>query len=258
MFTRSAGEPRKRGNSIFESDVVVRQAMCNKGADHVGLVLLHWSESDPAEGAEQVLDDDNSAREVRQDLSLQFYAIAGPNRRIDFSTIDSRSSRFPDEPPALIRDPNSGEMLPIPREELVRILDGSDVTEKQVLDADGNGNTSDEGAATVYLRPTPQFWANPTDLVSSVIRVRQRQFRTVFLSDLHCRTFEIRGGQIVSVATIDLRAWQGASELLYYVHWQAEDFLVEFLMPDEVTTLRAASCRIRNLPDWPRTGDANA
>jgi len=241
--------PRGLGD-LFESDLIVRQVLREKGADHVGVVFLHWSEAERVTEWERTFDDGSYEREVKQGLTFQYHAIAGRQSRIDFRTIDSWSERFKHLPDALIRDPVSGELVPIAREEFHRILFGGDLNERQILEVADGRNEEEQGGATIYLRLIPEFWEKPRGLVCSLIRAGSRQFRTVIESDLHLRTIEIVNGEISSVATVDLRAWAGSEELLYYVVWKPRGFYVEIVTHDGQTRLRAASARVIEIPEW--------
>lgn len=221
--------PRALGD-LFEADAIVRRVLRESAADHVGLVILYWNETERQEGAWRAIDD-HTERDVQASYSLQTHFIAGTHRPIDFRPIDSAKRRFPAHDGVVMRDPETGSLAPVGKDLLAFV--------------EGQREEINDNAATIYVALKEPFPRNVRRQVLRAIKAGSRVFVPMFDDTRHMRVVEFEGWEPVRVATLDMRAWEGERELLFHVLWTVNGWTVGASCPRARGEVLAAAVPLR-------------
>jgi hypothetical protein len=239
--------PRALGD-LWEADRALRASLVRKAANHVALAVLYWDESGSQREPLDVSDPANPASVVYVSYSLKPYFVANPAARLPFDQIDSQRSTFPDPPSAFVRDPATGDVRPIDPVQLAEIEAGADLP-PMVAEAllKAGDMPEHEGEATLYLKLHGPLRTQLRNGLIGAVKAGKRQFRAILESSAHLRVVEIENRAVKAVVTIDLRAWLAQEELGLVLSWTPGGFRAALWCPDEVSSLKAASCRVRHI-----------
>lgn len=220
--------PRGLGD-LYEADQIVRRVLAERTAWHVGLVVLLWNEGE--EVREQL-----HAEAVHRTAVYRFQAhyISNPLAPKDFSGLDSYAARFPPIPYPMLRDPGSGELVPL------------DITFMGDPSAEINV-PDDEGHASLYFEFRDPYDGTFTGPLPSYLRWRGRKIAVAFIDDASIRCFEMVDGHFTHTATIDLRAWISRTRFLLMLEILNEGFLLKMPSPEEQEFIAAKSAKVRGV-----------
>ena len=227
--------PRGIGD-LLEADQLVRKKLRSPAAARIGLVTLFWNEGERDE-SDLSKELGEPARQVTSKSHLRAHFISNVPNPIDFSTIDSYAARFAGAQPPFIRDPETGSLMPVDPALFELIENASPVP---------NGAAESSVAqATVYIALTIPFPENVTRTIVQPVKTAHRTFVPWFDDQQHIRFIEFVDRKPIRVATIDLRAWSGATELLFWLDWSNEAWTVRIPSRDETSVVTVRSSAVR-------------
>jgi len=228
--------PRALGD-VYEADAIVRRVLRTLDAKHVGLVVLFWNEGEREEEEWRQVEG-KPQRNVTVAYGLVPYFIAHERTPIDFSSIDSKASRFGSA--AAIRDPETGSMIPVDSQ-FFEQMERAPTVEESATEAKG------PPSAWMYVKLARPFPEGITRQAVQPIKARGRVFLPIFDDQQHVRFVEFAGRQPVRVATLDLRAWCDQTQFLFMLRWDGERWRVSSATPDETAQVVASSSPLRQV-----------
>ncbi len=234
-------QPVDKGD-VFEADRIVRQTLAKGNERRVSLVILFWDEH-----RETAIDDATGVQFAS--LALRGYGIVNPLAHIPFSpNLNSKQEMFPDDPEAVVRETTTGHVMSITAAEQQALRDSSDVRpELKFQPPAGEALHQDAGTAPLHwLLRAPLI---PFDgfVPAKEVTAGLRKFRLSFLGEPALQCIEIRDATAVRIATVDLRAWLGATEIRAALTWSADSFVLEVFLPHANDSIRANSLPIRGV-----------
>ncbi len=221
--------PRGLGD-LYEADRIVRRVLDAQQADHVGMVMLLWNEAedDHAPKAENGLRDRTVAYHLRP------HFVTNPRSNVDLSAIDSAAKRFPPTSLPLLRDLETGELVPT---DLSGLADPAGA----VVVPEG------DDAVSLYTKLVKPYNGSMRGMFPRYLVRDQRKLVLYFMNDFQFRALEFAGDVLSAQVTVDLRAWIGELELLIWVTWRVEGFSLAIPTPGEAAKIRLSSTPVRGV-----------
>lgn len=105
------------------------------------------------------------------------------------------------------------------------------------------GETSD--SATIYFQLGDPYDLGRPALAPRFVKAGKRRFGFFVDEDGNARFLEVRGRALSGLATVDLRAWVGCTEFLFWLEWREDNWRVRAPVPnsDEEITIAARPVR---------------
>lgn len=228
--------PRDLGD-LYEADSIARRVLASSEGQHLALVVLFWNEAEREDGDSLVVGGQHG-REVTAFWHLRAHYVTAHRSPIDFTPLDSGATRFPPADGVLMRDPGSGTIVPLPHEVLALLDDPLFV--EPLPGSEGNDSAT---AATLYFKSAVPYKLDVAQIVR-VFSVSSRILMAAFTLDATFRVIEFVGREPVRVATVDLRAWLGQTEFIFWLRDADGDWSLKAGHADGITEARARSVRV--------------
>ena len=231
--------PRGLGD-LYEADGIVRRRLQETQATHIGLVMLFWNEAERQEGEKQIGEEDSSQREVVLAYHLRPYFISNPAASVRFENIDSRPQFFPRDEYVILRNPENGEVIPTDRAFLEAVKSGPTGSDPQEL-------SEEKDSASLYLKLTAPYGSDLGGQLPGVIRAGRRCFVGFLDEHIQAHLVEFQNDRVARVATLDMRAWIGQEELLFWIEWHADRMTLATPTPDGQGRIIALAVDVRDI-----------
>lgn len=228
--------PRDLGD-LYEADAIARRLLSSREGAHVSLVCLCWNELEREEGPVRV-DGVLPGRDVREMRHLRAHYVAAPRSPVDFSPLDTGAARFPPADGVLMRDPGTGTIAPVPLAVLA-LLDAPVTAEPDLSPTDD----ALAEAGTLYFELEAPYRQDLNQIVR-VFALRDRVFMAQLAADWTFRVIEFAQKAPARVATVDLRAWLGQTEFIFWLRDVARGWSLKAGHADGVTTVTVKSVSI--------------
>lgn len=201
--------PPRSKSDLLEADLIVRQIFLTDDARHVAAAVLFWNQSE-----------DLTSEAPAQQFAvyhLQSYFIVNALSGLNPVGLDSQPKYFPNLPGAVTRDPLTGLLIGTTQNQIEQIRTADDVEPSTRNALASKRDLSEEtDAISLLIHLVEPLSLRPGGRLIGNVQAGNRQFRVFIDGKLYVRAIEIRDAQPVRVASIDMRAWMGREEFLFY------------------------------------------
>jgi len=229
--------PRTKGD-LLEADLVVRQTLLKENARHVAMAVLFWNEAENVGSSRTELSRENFAV-----YHIKSYFIVNTLSGLYPAGLDSQKQYFPTLPAAIIRDPLTGALLGTTQSQIDQLRTGDDLDASDSWSQEDLSEESDSISLLFRLREA--LTPGPGGRLIRNVQAGGRQFRISLDGRMYVRAIEIRDGHPVRSASIDMRAWIGSTEFLFYLIWNNRGFSLKIAAHEGRPEISAESVPIR-------------